>query len=113
MYLIEVSLLTGGDDKPYVFGLARVLIKNSISLEMVGGDGLDTPEWHSTPGVRFINLRRKLNNPANFAIKLSRILASYGRLVRYAWDARPKVFHILWNYKFEFIDRTLLMLYYK
>src|SRR5207245_6751110 len=25
----------------------------------------------------------------------------------------PKVFHILWNNKFELFDRTLLMLYYK
>ena len=27
--------------------------------------------------------------------------------------AQPKIFHILWNNKFEFFDRTLLMLYYK
>ncbi|OLE29720.1 MAG: hypothetical protein AUI36_30435 [Cyanobacteria bacterium 13_1_40CM_2_61_4] len=37
----------------------------------------------------------------------------YARLVRYAWSARPEIFHILWNNKFEFFDRTLLMLYYK
>jgi glycosyltransferase involved in cell wall biosynthesis len=27
--------------------------------------------------------------------------------------AQPKIFHIFWNNKFEFFDRTLLMLYYK
>jgi len=37
----------------------------------------------------------------------------YVRLIRYAAIARPKVFHILWNNKFEFFDRTLLLLYYK
>ena len=26
---------------------------------------------------------------------------------------RPKLFHILWNNKFQFFDRTLLMLYYR
>ena len=27
--------------------------------------------------------------------------------------AKPRVFHILWNNKFELFDRTLLMLYYR
>ena len=39
--------------------------------------------------------------------------AYYGRLIRYAATAKPKVFHILWNNKFEHFDRTLLMLYYR
>src|SRR6185295_4996745 len=34
-------------------------------------------------------------------------------LIRYAATAKPKVFHILWNNKFEHFDRTLLMLYYR
>ena len=37
----------------------------------------------------------------------------YGRLIRYAATAKPKIFHILWNNKFEFFDRTVLMLYYR
>ncbi len=37
----------------------------------------------------------------------------YGRLLRYALSARPKVFHILWNNKLQTLDRTVLMLYYK
>ena len=37
----------------------------------------------------------------------------YVRLIHYAAIARPKVFHILWNNKFQSFDRTLLMLYYK
>jgi glycosyltransferase involved in cell wall biosynthesis len=41
------------------------------------------------------------------------VLIYYGRLIRYASRARPAVFHILWNNKFETIDRTLLTLYYK
>jgi glycosyltransferase involved in cell wall biosynthesis len=31
----------------------------------------------------------------------------------YAIVAKPRVFHILWNNKIEFFDRTLLMLYYR
>ena len=37
----------------------------------------------------------------------------YARLIRYAATAKPRIFHILWNNKFESFDRTLLMLYYK
>jgi glycosyltransferase involved in cell wall biosynthesis len=33
--------------------------------------------------------------------------------VSYAATAQPKLFHVLWNNKFELFDRTLLMLYYK
>jgi glycosyltransferase involved in cell wall biosynthesis len=44
---------------------------------------------------------------------MARVLVYYFRLIFYAATARPKVFHILWNNKFEFFDRTMLMLYYK
>ncbi len=35
------------------------------------------------------------------------------KLVCYAAGARPKLFHILWHNRFQFFDRTLLLLYYK
>jgi len=41
------------------------------------------------------------------------VLVYYARLIRYAAIAKPKIFHILWNNKFEFFDRTLLLLYYR
>jgi glycosyltransferase involved in cell wall biosynthesis len=41
------------------------------------------------------------------------VLLYYARLIRYAAIAKPRIFHILWNNKFEIIDRTLLLLYYK
>ena len=37
----------------------------------------------------------------------------YAKLIRYAATAEPRIFHILWNNKFEYFDRTLLMLYYR
>lgn len=110
---MEVSLLTGGDDKPYVFGLVRVLVQNSIRLEVVGGDGLDFPEWRGVHGLRFLNLRAKLNSSASPLIKLWRILASYARLLRYTSSAGPRILHIIWNNKFEYLDRTAIMVYYK
>jgi len=40
-------------------------------------------------------------------------LVVYGRIIRYAATAKPRIFHILWNYKFQLFDRTILMLYYR
>jgi glycosyltransferase involved in cell wall biosynthesis len=45
--------------------------------------------------------------------KVSRILAYYGRLLRFAATASTPILHILWNNKFELIDRTALMAYYR
>ena len=47
------------------------------------------------------------------AEKVRRIALYYLRLIGYAASAKPKIFHILWNNKFEAVDRTLLMLYYR
>jgi D-inositol-3-phosphate glycosyltransferase len=109
---VAASLLTGGFDKPYVFGLAMALASKGALVDIVGGEDVDCPEMHTTPRLRFLNLRGN-KGKAGFVLKAWRVLLYYARLVRYAAIAQPKVFHILWNNKFEFFDRTLLMLYYK
>ena len=110
---IEVGLLTGGQDRHYALGLAMALISKGICLDFIGGDEVDSPGLHDTPKVNFLNLRRSGPRHASLANKASRILLYYSRLIRYAAVARPKIFHVLWNNKFEFFDRTLLMLYYR
>lgn len=109
---IAVSLLTGGGDRPYVFGLATELISKGATVDLVGSDELDLPEFHGKPRLNFLNLRGNQRRDAGFAEKVSRILKYYAKLVRYAVTAKPKIFHILWNNKFEIFDRTLLMLFY-
>jgi glycosyltransferase involved in cell wall biosynthesis len=110
---IEVALLTGGGDKPYAFGLATQLISKGIALDLIGSDDLDSPEYHGNPRVNFLNLRGDQRPDASFEKKILRVLVYYFRLIRYALTSKPKIFHILWNNKFETFDRTLLMLYYK
>ncbi len=65
------------------------------------------------PLVSFLNLRGEQNPNATVARKVSRILSYYCRLMWYAATARPRLFHILWNNKFDLIDRVFLMLYYR
>ena len=110
---ISVGLLTGGFDKPYVFGLAMALVSAGIRLDVIGGDGVDRPEFHITPNLTFLNLRGDQQKNSKFRRKLARVLAYYVKLICYAAVAEPKIFHILWNNRIEFFDRTLLMLYYK
>jgi len=109
---IEVALLTGGFDKPYAFGLALALASKGVWLDVIGSDDVDSPEMHTAPKLNFLNLWGSKHD-ASLARKISRVLIYYARLLRYATVAEAKIFHILWNNKFQFLDRTLLMLYYK
>jgi D-inositol-3-phosphate glycosyltransferase len=110
---MAVALLTGGIDKPYAYGLATALTSRRVHLDFIGSDEVDSPELHLHPHLRFLNLRGDQRQNARLALKIRRILTYYARLIRYAAVARPKVFHILWNNKFEVFDRTLLLLYYR
>jgi len=110
---IEVVLLTGGFDRPYALGLAMALIAKGVRLDVIGSDDVDSPEMHLAPKLNFLNLHGSQRTNASLASKISRLLVFYCRLIRYTSVAKAKIFHILWNNKFQYFDRTLLMLYYK
>jgi len=109
----RVSLLTGGGDKPYALGMAAALSSVGIGVDFIGSDDLNVPEVVSNPRVNFLNLRGDQRSEASPIAKMRRVLRYYLRLIGYAATAKPKLFHILWNNKFQLFDRTLLMLYYK
>jgi|SRR5215831_5589048 len=109
----EVALLTAGRDPHYAFGLTKALVSQQVRVDLIGGDGLDFPAWHTTPLVNFLNLKGDGREEAPLLKKILRIVVYYFRLIRYAALARPKIIHILWNNKFETFDRAVLMLYYK
>lgn len=109
----QISLLTAGRDRPYALGLAAALAAAGREFDFVGSDEVDGPELHQSPQIHFLNLRGDQSVNAGPAPKAVRVLAYYARLIRYGVTARPRVFHILWNNKFETFDRTLLMLWYK
>ena len=110
---IEIGLLTGCQDRPYAFGLAMALIAKGARVDMIGGDEEDSPELHETPNLRFLNLRGSQRQNEKFATKLTKLLLYYGGLICYAARSKPGILHILWNNKFEYFDRTVLMMYYK
>jgi len=109
----HVALLTGGGDKHYALGMAAALTSGGISLDFIGSDDLSVPELLTNRRVNFLNLRGDQNPNTGPTRKMARVLAYYWRLVCYSARAKPKIFHILWNNKFQLFDRTLLMLYYR
>jgi len=110
---IAVGLLTGGQDKSYALGLALALISKGVRVDVIGNDRVDSPEFHATPKLKFLDLGGIQQPDASFSKKLIQLLSYYARLIRYVTFGKPKLLHILWNNKFEYFDRTLLMLYCK
>lgn len=110
---MHVAVLTAGRDKPYALGLAAALKEQGVVQDFIGSDDVNAPELHGTPLVNFLNLRGGQSAAAGPVQKVTRVLAYYWRLLAYAATARPKVFHILWHNKFDFLDRTLVMGFYK
>jgi len=110
---ICVAVLTGGSDPSYVFGLGTSLMARGARLDIIGNDELAFPEFVHDPAVNYLNLRGDQRPDVGFVTKVKRILHFYARMIRYAMVARPRIFHILWNNKFEIFDRTLLTLFYK
>jgi D-inositol-3-phosphate glycosyltransferase len=108
----HVGLLTGGNDKHYAVALASALAEQRVQVDFVASRDLDCPEVH-VPRIAFLDLRGDQKEDVPFRAKIVRILKYYARLISYAASCRPKVFHILWNNKFELFDRTLLILYYR
>jgi D-inositol-3-phosphate glycosyltransferase len=111
--LLHVALLTGGSDKPYALGIATALSSARVAVDFIGSDELDVAELHKLPQLRFLNLRGDQSQETSFRRKIARVARYYLRLIGYAATARPRIFHVLWNNKFEFIDRVLLMAYYR
>jgi glycosyltransferase involved in cell wall biosynthesis len=109
----SVALLTGGGDRPYVFGLVMALLPKIVCLDLIGSDDLNFPELYGNQGITFLNLRGNQCSNASFSDKVLRVSKYYTKLICYAATAKPQIFHILWNNKFQLIDRTLLMLYYR
>ena len=108
-----VTLLTGGSDRPYAIGMAGALTTAGLCVDFIGSDELIALELTSNARLRFLNLRGDQRPEATPLQKLFRVLVYYWRLLGYARNAEPRVFHILWNNRFQFVDCVCLMLYYK
>lgn len=106
------ALLTGGQDPHYVYGLATALVSENITLEVIGSDTEDCRAMHDAPKLRFLQLYGR-HLAGNTVQRIARVLLVYAQLIRYGCTAKPRLFHILWNYRLPVFDRTVLMLLFK
>jgi glycosyltransferase involved in cell wall biosynthesis len=110
---LSVLLMTGGIDRPYAYGLTVALASRGAKVDVLGGTELADVALNRESRVRFLNVHGDLRLPGTKAMKLVRHAASYVRMLRCALRSRARIFHILWNYKLEVFDRTVLMVLYK
>lgn len=110
---VAVSLLTAGTDRHYAYGLATALAREGANVELAGGSQIDCAAFHEAPNLKFLKLRGSLRSDVPLFDKIARISLYYLRLVGYSATARSRIFHILWNNRFELVDRTLLMCFYR
>jgi glycosyltransferase involved in cell wall biosynthesis len=110
---LQITLLTGGFDKPYAYGISMALAASRVQLDVVGSDDVDSPEMHSSSEITFLNWQKGWQSDGGLLAKIIRLLGFYVRLILYAAGAKSRIFHILWNNKFVYFDRTLLMLYFR
>src|SRR5439155_22352793 len=81
---IEIGLLTGCRDKPYVYGLVMALLSKEIYLDLIGSDEVDSHEFHGTPKLNFLDFGGRKQQSERLRKKLFRLTTYYIRLIRYA-----------------------------
>lgn len=108
----EVALLTGGQDRSYVFGLTTALSRRGIHVHVIGNNSVDNLEFHTSDRITFVD-RGGMQPNASFLAKLLQLMVYYFRLIAYVTFGSPRIVHILWNNKIEYFDRTVLTFYYK
>ena len=108
-----IALLTGGGDRPYALGLATALAAAGVVIDFIGSDDLRAPAVCDNPNVNFLNLRGSQRPERHAAVKSAQLFVYYMRLFWYTVTSRAPVFHVLWNNKIEWFDRTCLMLLYR
>jgi D-inositol-3-phosphate glycosyltransferase len=110
---LKIALFTGGIDPHYASGLSRSLASLGIVVDLICNSEMKNPEMEETSNLRLFTLYATPQERQTKLPKLLAIIRVYARLISYAVGSSASIFHILWNYKFPFFDRTLLLIYYK
>lgn len=108
-----VTLLTGGIDNHYAWGLGRSLAASGIAVDLVCNADLDRDEVRQTHNVRLEALYGGSRQQKRSTQKLLASARVYLRVIRYIAKSSSPIVHILWDYKVPLFDRTILSIFYK
>ena len=110
--MTAVAILTGGRDPHYALGLASAVAAQGVQIDLVGGDHMAQTQFESHSCIKFVVIREQGPTDSQ-VVKAIRVIKYYCRLVYYVAFTRCNILHILWNNQFQWLDRTVLMLYYR
>ena len=110
---MRISILNAGQQTDYLYGLVSGLSEiPHMEIEVVDSDSA-VGVFEKFRQVFLYNLRGDNISPQSIPVKMWRIGRYYIRLCYYTLRTSSKIFHIQWDNSIAFIDRTLLILYYK
>jgi D-inositol-3-phosphate glycosyltransferase len=109
---MKVTLVTV-DVAHYQLGLLSGLVQQGLEVDVIGGDFLGDAPVLRANAVHFLSYQKSFLPGESFPSKLCKVLNYYIRLIAYAFRSDSKLFHIQWPYKFVFLDRVVLPLFYK
>lgn len=110
---VTAALFTGGIDKHYATGLSTSLADAGLAIDVICNGEMESSAMQSYHNLRLLPLYKRPATSQNVVRKLLTFILVYARLLSYASTSSARIFHILWNYKFAFFDRTVLLFYYK
>jgi D-inositol-3-phosphate glycosyltransferase len=109
----KVALFTGAIDRHYACALGKAIATSGVALDVISYPDMRSCEMRNLSNVKLLELYAKQGPNQSLFKKLGSYIAAYARIIGYAVSSSPQIFHILWNYKFPYFDRTLLLLYYR
>lgn len=110
---MKMTLVTGGKDPPYVLPLVRALADKGTVVDFLADEEMATPEILTNGNIHFLQVYQFADETAKLAQKLLRIIKTYLNLLRYCVCTDAQLFHLQWENKVVFFDRTVLNLFYK
>jgi glycosyltransferase involved in cell wall biosynthesis len=110
----KVAILTGGRDMWYAIPLAEGLAQQPhldvdviASTQYLGSPALERQ------GVSVLPLHGDLSPGKSRAEKVLRGIRMYAGILAYTVRTDAQIFHILWENQFKWLDRTLLVAFYR
>lgn len=106
-------MITGSVDPHYQLDLLAGLISAGVQIDFIGGDSMKDADILSNENVCFFNFRGSQASETPIHEKIIRILKYYKELFTYTLKTDSRLFHVQWENKFIYFDRTILNIYYK
>ncbi|PYR30285.1 MAG: hypothetical protein DMF90_28035, partial [Acidobacteria bacterium] len=105
---MKVTILTGGRDSHYALPLVASLSAQPTQIDVICSEEFPVERIATVPNVRHLLFYRLNAKGVPSYQKVLRLIATYLRLLAYAVRTDSRIFHILWQTRFEYVDTLIL-----